>query len=126
MFLRHSFNQFVEQFPVQFLSPFALGAIGFKDIFELKMSLFTFAHHYPTCECLVFEAPHCTVHCTPGQVRDTRDHLGRGRFNGYSFRKLLFPGAVSLFERYWKDSLYFSPDGPSCCSSKAVTFQVLH
>lgn len=57
------------------------------------------------------------------QVRDTRDHLGRGRFNGYSFRKLLFPGAVSLFERYWKDSLYFSPDGPSCCSSKAVTFQ---
>jgi len=57
------------------------------------------------------------------QVRDTRDHLGRGRFNGYSFKKLLFPGAVSLFERYWKDSLYLSPDGPKCCSNKAVTFQ---
>jgi hypothetical protein len=56
-------------------------------------------------------------------VRDTRDHLGRGRFNGYSFKKLLFPGAVSLFERYWKDSLYLSPDGPKCCSAKAVTFQ---
>lgn len=56
-------------------------------------------------------------------VRDTRDHRGRGRFNGYSFRKLLFPGAVSLFERYWKDSLYLSPDGPKCCSSRAVTFQ---
>merc|ERR1712062_691366 len=61
------------------------------------------------------------------KVKDTRDHLGRGRFNGYSFRwhqiqggflnclsnilsifhrKLLFPGAVSLFERYWKDSIY--------------------
>ena len=38
-------------------------------------------------------------------------------------RKLLFPGAVSLFERYWKDSIYLSPDGPKCCSSKAVTFQ---
>jgi len=57
------------------------------------------------------------------QVKDTRDHLGRGRFNGYSFKKLLFPGAVSLFERYWKDSLYLSPDGPKCCSSKAITFQ---
>jgi len=57
------------------------------------------------------------------KVKDTRDHLGRGRFNGYSFRKLLFPGAVSLFERYWKDSLYLSPDGPKCCSNKAITFQ---
>jgi len=54
--------------------------------------------------------------------RDTRDHLGKGRFNGYSFKKLLFPGAVSLFERYWKDSLYLSPDGPACCSSHAITF----
>ena len=72
--------------------------------------------------CIAYKEPHFTSF----QVRDTRDHLGRGRFNGYSFRKLLFPGAVSLFERYWKDSLYFSPDGPSCCSSKAVTFQVLH
>jgi hypothetical protein len=28
-----------------------------------------------------------------------RDYAGKGRFNGYSFKKLLFPGAVSLFER---------------------------
>jgi len=55
-------------------------------------------------------------------ARDTRDHLGKGRFNGYSFKKLLFPGAVSLFERYWKDSLYLSPDGPKCCSNNAITF----
>jgi len=57
------------------------------------------------------------------QVKDTRDHLGRGRFNGYSFKKLLFPGAVSLFDKYWKDSLYLSEDGPKCCSSKAITFK---
>jgi len=55
-------------------------------------------------------------------VRDTRDHLGKSRFNGYSFKKLLFPGAVSAFERFWKDSLYLSPDGPKCCSNHAVTF----
>jgi len=55
-------------------------------------------------------------------VRDTRDHRGRGRFNGYSFKKLLFPGAVSLFERYWKDSLFLAPDGPTCCSNHAITF----
>lgn len=56
------------------------------------------------------------------EPKDTRDHLGRGRFNGFSFRKLLFPGGVSLFERYWKDSLYLSQDGPHCCSNYAITF----
>ena len=56
------------------------------------------------------------------KVRDTRDHAGKSRFNGYSFQKLLFPGGVSLFERYWRDSIYLSPDGPKCCSNHAVTF----
>eukprot|EP00092_Neocalanus_flemingeri_P018564 GFUD01020101.1.p1 GENE.GFUD01020101.1~~GFUD01020101.1.p1 ORF type:complete len:409 (-),score=83.53 GFUD01020101.1:296-1522(-) len=56
------------------------------------------------------------------KVKDTRDHMGKGRFNGYSFKKLLFPGAVSIFERYWKDSLFLSKDGPKCCSNYAVTF----
>jgi len=54
--------------------------------------------------------------------RDTRDYMGRGRFNGYSFKRLLFPGGVSLFERYWRDSLYLSEDGPKCCSNNAITF----
>ena len=58
-------------------------------------------------------------------ARDTRDHAAKSRFNGYSFRKLLFPGGVSLFERYWRDSLYLSPDGPKCCSNHAVTFHGL-
>jgi len=54
---------------------------------------------------------------------DTRDHIGRGRFNGYSMRKLLFPGGVSSFERYWKDSFFGAPpDGPGCCSNFAITF----
>ena len=37
---------------------------------------------------------------------DTRDHIGRGRFIGHSLRRLLFPGGVSLFDKYWKESLY--------------------
>ena len=52
----------------------------------------------------------------------TRDHRGRGRFNGYTFKKMLIPGAISMFDRYWRDSLYLSPDGPKCCSGHAVTF----
>ena len=59
------------------------------------------------------------------EARDTRDHLGKSRFNGYSFKKLLFPGGVSLFERYWRDSIYLSPDGPKCCSNYAITFNGL-
>ena len=47
---------------------------------------------------------------------------GRGRFNGHSLKKLLFPGGVSLFERYWRDSLYLSSDGPHCCSNYAISF----
>ena len=58
-------------------------------------------------------------------VKDTRDHAGKSRFNGYSFRKLLFPGGVSLFDRYWKDSIYLSQDGPKCCSNYAITFHGL-
>eukprot|EP00088_Acartia_fossae_P034005 TRINITY_DN3487_c0_g1_i1.p1 TRINITY_DN3487_c0_g1~~TRINITY_DN3487_c0_g1_i1.p1 ORF type:complete len:408 (+),score=53.82 TRINITY_DN3487_c0_g1_i1:178-1401(+) len=53
---------------------------------------------------------------------DTRDEQGKGRFNGYSFKKLLFPGAVSVFEKYWKNSLYLSKDGPQCCSNYAISF----
>lgn len=55
---------------------------------------------------------------------DTRDHIGRSRFIGHSLKKLLFPGGVSLFERYWRDSLYLSPDGPHCCSNYAITFRL--
>ena len=58
-------------------------------------------------------------------ARDTRDHAGKSRFNGYSFRKLLFPGGVSLFDRYWRDSIYLSEDGPKCCSNHAITFHGL-
>ena len=32
----------------------------------------------------------------------TRDEFGKGRFNGYSFTRLLIPGSVSSFENYWK------------------------
>ncbi|QQP42060.1 C1GALT1specific chaperone 1like, partial [Caligus rogercresseyi] len=53
---------------------------------------------------------------------DTRDHVGRGRFNGFSIYRLIFPGGISLLDNYWKDSLYVSPVGPQCCSKAAVTF----
>jgi len=53
---------------------------------------------------------------------DTRDEFGKGRFNGYSFTRLLIPGSVSSFENYWKDSVYVSPDGPACCSNHAIAF----
>ena len=38
---------------------------------------------------------------------------------------MLIPGAISMFDRYWRDSLYLSPDGPKCCSNHAVTFHGL-
>lgn len=55
---------------------------------------------------------------------DTRDHIKRSRFIGHSLKKFLFPGGVSVFERYWRDSLYLSKDGPHCCSNFAITFHL--
>ena len=55
---------------------------------------------------------------------DTRDHIGRSRFIGHSLKRLLFPGGVSIFERYWRDSLYLSPDCPQCCSNFAITYNL--
>ena len=50
-------------------------------------------------------------------------NIGRGRFNGYSMKRLLFPGGVSSFEKYWKNSVFGAPsDGPGCCSNFAVSF----
>ena len=38
-------------------------------------------------------------------------------------KRLLFPGGVSSFERYWKNSVFEAPsDGPGCCSNFAVSF----
>ena len=31
---------------------------------------------------------------------DTRDHLGRGRFNGYTFKKMLIPGKDDKWELF--------------------------
>ena len=38
-------------------------------------------------------------------------------------KRLLFPGGVSSFEKYWKNSVFGAPsDGPGCCSNFAVSF----
>ncbi len=57
------------------------------------------------------------------QPVDTRDAKGRGRFVGKSFTRLLFPGAVSIFERYWRDSVAPPADGPGCCADDAVVLK---
>ncbi|XP_040578858.1 LOW QUALITY PROTEIN: C1GALT1-specific chaperone 1 [Lepeophtheirus salmonis] len=56
---------------------------------------------------------------------DTRDHLGKGRFNGFPMHRMIFPDGISLLDNYWQDSLYSSPIGPNCCSNHAITFHGL-
>ncbi|KAG8225853.1 hypothetical protein J437_LFUL004783 [Ladona fulva] len=53
---------------------------------------------------------------------DTRDHYGRGRFHGYNFNQLLFPGKISAFGSYWTRSLYPMKEGRDCCSDYSITF----
>lgn len=54
--------------------------------------------------------------------RDTRDIKERSRFLPFNIEKLLIPGAISVFSRYWRDSVFLSPEGASCCSDFVVTF----
>ncbi|XP_012269315.2 glycoprotein-N-acetylgalactosamine 3-beta-galactosyltransferase 1-like [Athalia rosae] len=49
---------------------------------------------------------------------DTRDKNLSGTFHGYSLQILLW--GVAKSGRYWTHALY--PIGPSCCSSKSITF----
>ncbi|KAG1655197.1 Glycoprotein-N-acetylgalactosamine 3-beta-galactosyltransferase 1 [Nymphon striatum] len=53
---------------------------------------------------------------------DTRDHHGRCRFNSFNMETALAPGGTDLSSPYWKQSLYLSYTGRSCCSDSAVTF----
>ncbi|UYV81802.1 hypothetical protein LAZ67_20002495 [Cordylochernes scorpioides] len=75
--------------------------------------------------------------------QDTRDARGRGRFNPFSFEKLLIPGQISTFNSFWKTSAYPNPksalvrsttqlaavtwlvQGGECCSPRAITFHDL-
>lgn len=59
-----------------------------------------------------------------GTVRaiDTRDVRNRGRFNPFSVEDMLIPGSISYFNSYWRSSLFLSPEGRGCCSTRAVTF----
>ena len=52
---------------------------------------------YPSIHLSIYPSIHLSIYLF-------RDELGKGRFNPYSFKKLLFPGAVSIFERLVSNS----------------------
>jgi hypothetical protein len=49
-------------------------------------------------------------------------HIKQLQRSETTFTVPFFDSLWILPYRYWKDSLYFSPDGPSCCSNFAITF----
>ena len=53
---------------------------------------------------------------------DTRDAKNRGRFHSFPPEKHLIPGMISVFNTYWRSSVFMSPEGPHCCSDLAITF----
>lgn len=42
--------------------------------------------------------------------RDTRDIMERARFLPFNLEKLLIPGGISVFSRYWRESVFLSPE----------------
>ncbi|XP_071442974.1 C1GALT1-specific chaperone 1-like [Hetaerina americana] len=53
---------------------------------------------------------------------DTRDSFGKGRFHGYNFNQLLFPGKISSLASYWTKGIYPVKEGRNCCSDYSITF----
>ena len=53
---------------------------------------------------------------------DTRDFQNKGRFHSFSPEKHLIPGMISIFNSYWRSSVFMSPEGTNCCSDDAITF----
>ncbi|XP_067131058.1 glycoprotein-N-acetylgalactosamine 3-beta-galactosyltransferase 1-like isoform X2 [Centruroides vittatus] len=57
---------------------------------------------------------------------DTRDKKTRGRFNPFPIEKMLIPGFTSIFNPYWRSSVYLSSEGSNCCSNDAITFHGIY
>ncbi|KAK8748376.1 hypothetical protein OTU49_016108 [Cherax quadricarinatus] len=55
---------------------------------------------------------------------DSRDHLGRSRFLSFTPGTMLRPGGILSHGHAWFHNLVYYPtkEGPSCCSSTAVSF----
>ncbi|XP_054168633.1 glycoprotein-N-acetylgalactosamine 3-beta-galactosyltransferase 1-like [Oppia nitens] len=53
---------------------------------------------------------------------DTRDSRNRGRFHSFPPEKQLIPGMISIFNPYWRSSLFLEPEGTQCCSDVSITF----
>lgn len=57
---------------------------------------------------------------------DTRDKKTRGRFNPFPIEKMMIPGYTSIFNSYWRSSVYLSSEGRNCCSNHAITFHGIY
>lgn len=57
---------------------------------------------------------------------DTRDSQNRGRFHSFTPEKQLIPGMISIFNSYWRSSVFLPPEGGNCCSDLAITFNGIH
>jgi len=53
---------------------------------------------------------------------DTRDSQNRGRFHSFPPERQLIPGMISIFNSYWRSSVFLPPEGGNCCSDLAITF----
>ena len=53
---------------------------------------------------------------------DTRDSQNKGRFHSFPPEKHLIPGMISIFNSYWRSSVFMTSEGPDCCSDRAITF----
>lgn len=53
---------------------------------------------------------------------DTRDQRKRAKFMPFSPEKYLVKGSISMFSVFWRQNIFHSPIGTTCCSPDAIAF----
>lgn len=89
---------------------------GQKTVNQRKNQTIAVSRNFETSMAQLLQTNNNTSPC------DTRDPRKRSKFMAFSPEKYLIKGAISMFSIFWRQNIFHSPIGTTCCSPEAISF----